>query len=82
MDCKLVFTSLISAGEYIVYLSLSSENKPWFLIVLRIFKANPPINRLLYVVLVKFPHHEAKLMFDLHTRLVSAGQTSWRTKTS
>ena len=28
MDCKLVFTPLISAGEYIVYLSLSSENKP------------------------------------------------------
>ena len=32
------------------------------------------INKFLYV-LVKLPHHEAKLMF-LHTRLVSAGQTS------
>ena len=28
MNFMLVFTSLISAGEYIVYLSLSLENNP------------------------------------------------------
>ena len=55
-------------------LSLTSENNPLFLIVLRIFKGNPQIDKFLYV-LVKLPHHEAKLML-LHARLVSAGQTS------